>query len=152
MSSAADKALPYVISVLFVGAVLSPYVPSEQPDSFPLSTYPMFSFQKDRKATIEHVVGKTSDGRELFIPPGLVANDEVLQARATLHRTVRRGRAATRKLCQEVAERLKGESGELAQIEVLEVRRATYDSIDYFTHDAPPIRSRVFARCPVTRS
>jgi len=151
VSTAADKALPYLISALFIGAVVSPYLESEPKDSFPLSTYPMFSFQKDRKATLEHVVGLTPDGRELFIPPRLIANDEVLQARATIHRTVRRGRLATRKLCAEVAERLRGESGELGTVTTVEVRRATYDSVEYFTKHAPPTHSKVFARCPVTR-
>lgn len=152
MSDLASRALPYGVSLLVLGAVVSPALSSTPTDGFPLSTYPMFSHGRtDPMATMNHVVGRTTAGVEHPIPPRLVANDEVLQAKAVVDRAVRQGAATQRELCVAVADRLRTETGELAEVTSVEVRSATYDSVKYFTEDAPPVKTKVFAQCPVPR-
>jgi hypothetical protein len=150
VSAAPPVLLPYVVTAGFVLAVASPYLTRQPKDGFPLSTYPMFADNKDRMTTMQHLVGVTADGAEVFIPPHLVANDEVLQARATIDRATREGRLSQTRLCEEVAARVAHEPS-LAGVVRLELRKSTYDSFHFFLEHAPPTKMRKFTACDVKR-
>jgi hypothetical protein len=137
--------------------VISPAIARAPEDSFPLSTYPMFSHgRKDATVTVDHAVAIGEDGREDPVPPRLVGSDEVLQARATIGRAARRGAREARALCAAIAERVRA-SGELGAARHVEIRTTKIDAVAWFAaagDDAPPpepLSVKRHARCEVPR-
>ena len=116
-------------------------------DSFPLSTYPMFSRPRGQPLIYQMVAVNRSSERQ-SLPPHLVANAETLQASAALQRAVATGQLAT--LCQEVASRVASDP-EFAATSRLEIRAVRYNPISYFVDGRLPIESRRLHRCMVTR-
>lgn len=138
-----------LVSLVFVGLTVAPALPAEPHDSFPLSTYPMFSIV--RKASWIHVVvGFDADGEEYKIPPRFIANLEVMQAAQTIRREVRAKRADA--LCEEVAARV-GDASRFDALVRLEVQSRKFDPHRYFVAEdgREPLRLKRRARCEVTR-
>jgi hypothetical protein len=122
---------------------------AREQDSFPLSSYPMFSSVRT-KPWISIVVGRDAQGEQRPIPPRLVANAEVMQAAQTIGNAVRRKQAG--QLCERVAERIAGEPA-WADVVSVEVQSRQFDPFTYFTSDEgrTPLRVRRRARCEVPR-
>ncbi len=139
-----------IVSVVFVIAVMLPVLGDTRSDSFPLSTYPMFSGLRDSIASIDHVVGFAGDGSRTVMPPESVANDEVLQALAIIRGAVRQGPEATERLCQQAA--LWVYESRWENIETVEVLTDRFDSLAYFDGDKGPMSSVLHARCVVEES
>lgn len=136
-----------IVSLLFVAATLSPALREPPRDSFPLSTYPMFS-SVPKRAWLDVIVGFDEAGNEHKIPPQLVANFEVMQAAQTIRLAVRQRRAP--QLCAEVAARVAADP-DFDHVTSLEVQRRKFDPLTYFT--TPPDERRLDlrrrARCEV---
>lgn len=143
-----ERAYGYVVSALLLGAVVYPLQTEPPRDSFPLSTFPMFSKSRPAFITIGHVVGVGADGQTLPIPPDLVASGEVLQAKVAIHNTIQRGRRATQQLCAEVTARIAADP-DYAWVVSVEVRTDRYQVAGYFSGARKPVWSRTHARCPV---
>ncbi len=126
--------------------VLLPLTWDLHDDSFPLSTFPMFSGRKRATGTIDHVVLLFADGRGRVAPPHLLGTDEVMQAAATSARAVRGGRAASTRLCQFVARRAARDPA-FRGLSHVEVRSDTYDAVGFFAGRTRPLHSRTLARC-----
>lgn len=141
------RAPALIFSVLVIAATLSPALREPPRDSFPLSTYPMFS-SVPKRAWLDVVVGFDAAGNEHRIPPQLVANVEVMQAAETIRLAVRQRRAP--QLCAEVAARVAIDP-DLDDVVRLEVQRRKFDPLTYFT--SPPserlLDLRRRARCEV---
>jgi hypothetical protein len=137
-----------IVSAALTAAVFAPVLRDPPRDSFPLSTYPMFTAPRER-VWVHVVVGLDAQGGELRLGPAALATDEVMQASQTVARAVRRGKKARRALCAEVAARVP----ELApRIVRVEVRSLQFDSVGYFTRpDEGPLQSKRRARCAVVR-
>ncbi len=148
MSSPAAAVYAYAVSAIVLGAVLAPAFRAPTYDSFPTSSYPMFARDRAREATVAHVVAISDDGRHRPIPPPLVANDEVLQAAATIHAALRRNKAM--KLCLDVAERVALDP-DWTEFTWLEVTRDRYDVITYFEGETKPKGRDIRARCRIKR-
>jgi hypothetical protein len=132
-----------------LGLTLSPLLRSRASDSFPLSTYPMFSQgRREPTAVVERAVGVTEGGARRPIPPRLVGSDEVLQARAIVARTAARGAGAARALCKDIAARLPATEG-FADVAWVELRTDTFDAVAFFAGREEPSASKVHARCKV---
>ena len=154
-ASSADPGLPapsplfrplaLLASLAFVGLTLSPALRDPPRDSFPLSTYPMFSTVRG-PSWIHVVVGYDAQGEEHRIPPQLVANFEVMQAAQTIRRAVRAKRA--KQLCAEVAARVVTDT-DFAALVYLEVQSRRFDPARYFTTEdgQTPLEQRRRARC-----
>ena len=140
----------YIVTVVIVIAVMLPVFGDPRNDSFPFSTYPMFSGLKDSTASIDHVVGVAGDGSRTVLPPESVANDEVLQARATIRQAVRQGPDAAERLCQQAAVWVYESRWE--KIETVEVLTDRFDTLAYFNGDKSPMSSVLHARCVVEES
>jgi hypothetical protein len=138
-----------LISALVIAATIWPALREPPRDSFPLSTYPMFSTVRERP-WIDIVIGFEADGSERRIPPKLIANAEVMQAAQTVSKAIRRKQ--TRQLCRRVAARV-GESPEFADVVRLEVQSRQFDPRRYFTSESgtKPLRLRRRAKCEVAR-
>jgi hypothetical protein len=128
-------------------AVFWPMV--RQVDGFPLSNYPMFSRAREPEAQVFHVVGFSAHGHHRPVPPEMLGTEEVMQAHQTV-RLAMRNRAASLELCEEVASRLRT-ARRWDDVEALEVRMDVYDTIAYWQGDRSARRTRVSARCEVSR-
>jgi hypothetical protein len=108
-------------------------------DSYPLSTYPMFSNRRSTAESVDTAV-LIRDGKLRRLSPSLIADtDEVILAAATVKRAIAAGTAAT--LCTEIAERVGGRG----EIEVVTER---FDSVRWYEGDKEPLSRTVHARCP----
>ena len=141
-----ERAWAYLVALGALGAMLWP-LRSGARDSFPLSTYPMFASQRGTPVLFA-AVAVTRDGEERSIPAALVASGEVLQTKVLIQRTVERGRAAVRELCERTAEKLAREPADLAAVEIV---RRRYDPIEYFESGPRPIERELLFRCPIVR-
>ncbi|HET9477677.1 MAG TPA: hypothetical protein VFP63_09330 [Dehalococcoidia bacterium] len=139
-----DRARAYLVSIAFAAAVALPVLGSTESDSFPLSTYPMFSGRQSAEADIPHAVAITEGGERRVLPPDAILNDEVIQAFETLRQAIADGPEATHALCERIAARA-GRPGDVA----VEIVTDRYDAIRYFEGDEKPLRSTVHASCKV---
>jgi hypothetical protein len=144
-----SRSYAYVVSAGMLGLTLAPLFRGA--DSFPLSTYPMFSYgQRDPMTTVERAVGVGAGGARRPIPPRLVGSGEVLQAKATVAHSIRLGGAAARALCRDIAERVSSNQA-FADVVSVEIRTDTFDAVAFFNGHEAPVSSRVHARCKVAR-
>ncbi len=145
----------YVVWIALLGIVVMPVIrnqPERRYDSFPCSSYPMFAHtRKTTKTVVHHAVGYTEDGERRRLPPKLVANDEVLQAAATIRNAIRRGGRRSRALCRKIARNVVAASPAYDQVVRVEIVTDHYDCIEYFAGDIAPKRSKVHAKCLVDR-
>jgi hypothetical protein len=151
--SAAERREPLVawtVSALFLGAILWPMAQTPPRDSFPLSTFPMFARARPPVVDIDHLVAVGNAGQRRIVPPQLVVRGEVLQSKALIDATVRRGRRASLELCRAVAARLAEDPG-WSNVVRLELRRDRFDVLAYFAGERTPLQQRVHARCRVPR-
>lgn len=138
-----SRVAPYVISLVFIAAVAYPMFGSTRDDSFPLSTYPMFSGRQSPVADIPHAIAVSEDGERSVLPPAAVFNDEVIQALQTLRQAIAAGPEASMDLCRRIA----GRAGEdAARVEIVTDR---YDAVRYFEGDKASLASTLHAACEV---
>jgi hypothetical protein len=143
------RARAYAVSALVLGAVLYPLSWPNGRDSFPLSSYPMFA--RNRRSAQLHAVYAVAleqGGARHYVPPGLVANREVLQARAVLERAAAGGKQGAAALCRTLADRVRDADGGLGRAVTVRVVKASHDALRYF--DTGELgKERVLAECPV---
>jgi hypothetical protein len=113
-------------------------------DSYPLSTYPMFSTRRTAVSTVNTAVA-VGDGVDRLSPELIAATDEVIQAAATVSDAIARGE--TDALCEDIAARVAtgGPTGATA-IEVVSER---FDAVAWYDGNRQPLGRVVHARCPV---
>jgi hypothetical protein len=139
-----------VVIVAVIAGLLIPLSWERGRDSFPLSPFPMFSRAlKDASLSIDYAVAVSPSGAEEFIPPSLVANFEVLQARATLANAVRRGPKAATALCESIAKRV-AEDDDFADAFEVRIVHADMDAVAYLRGEGEG-RRRPVALCKVPR-
>ena len=149
--AARDAFWAYLLSgAMLVGLLYPASQDPKEVDSFPFSTYPMFSFRRQAPA-IPHVIGYDRDRQRRRLPPEVVvANGEIMQAAVTVDRAVYQGPKATRALCLHVAARV-AERRELAEVLVVSVITDVYDPVVYFMDGPTPIKSYRHQVCRVNR-
>jgi hypothetical protein len=148
-----SRPLVYAVSLAALATVLYPILLDPQDpsqDDFPLSTYPMFSYNKPRTATVTSALALAPDGVERPVPPVLVATSETMQAFRTLSKSVRAGPHEASQLCQAIAGRI-AQSGdpEFADAQQVALVTLTVDSIRYLGGDRTPLQREEHVRCPV---
>ncbi len=137
------RLVPYVIASAAVVAVLIPVLRPDAGDSYPISSYPMFTADRDREETIATAVALTRNGEIERLSPKLIAGtDEPVHAASTVSRSIRRGN--TDALCDEIATRVEGDPA----IVEIEVRAETYDTVAWF-ETGEPIDVETHSRCVV---
>ena len=138
-----------LVTLALAAAILSPLARARGWDSFPISSYPMFS-RGDLGTVNElaHVVLVGADGARRPAKPALVGSPEPMIAMSIARTHVDRG--AGRELCAAVAERAREHTDAVA----VEVVTSVFDTRRYFS-DAPgaraPLERTVVARCEVPR-
>ncbi len=144
------RSLALLVSFVFVALTLWPALRDPPTDSFPLSTYPMFSSVR-KTGWVHVVVGYDAAGDEHKIPPPLVANFEVMQAAETIRRAIRGKRA--KQLCEEVAARAAA-NPDFAMLERLEVQSRRLEPLSCVTSEAgrTPSKIKRRARCQLPQA
>lgn len=137
------------VSTLLLGAVLVPLTWDAGVDSFPLSSYPMFSHGRtSSESSITHVVAIGADGTRTLVPPHEVASSAVMQTLVTIQQSVHAGPASARRFCREIAERLtRSNDARLRASVSIEIETARIDSIRYLAGDTEPLSRELHARC-----
>jgi hypothetical protein len=123
-------------------AIVSPLVRDRAWDSFPISSFPMFSRgDLGTRVRMGHVVFVDQDGKRRPAPPSMVGSPEPMVAKNIVENALARDEASG--LCERIAGR--APSG----VEV-EVVVSVFDTTRYFT-DPTPLERTVRARCKSSR-
>jgi len=140
----------WLVSAGVLALVAFPLTQGPRYDSFPWSSFPMFAHGRaDAITSVDQLLAVSRDKSRRPVPPRLVANDEVLQAAATLRIAIRRGRKTAVALCRQVAARV-AEDPEWADVVRLELVTVKFDALRYFAGDtAPEGKPKLRARCKV---
>jgi len=129
-----------LFAAVLVLSVAAPVLRSPASDSFPLSTYPMFSLARPAETTVNSAVAYDSADARLTLSPRVVGGSvEVIQAAGTLAQAINAGTADA--LCREVL------ANAPDRVVTIEIVTETYDVVAYFDGDEDPLRRTVHARC-----
>lgn len=141
------RAWSYAFSAAIIAAVLWPAFGSVHGDSFPFSTYPMFSGRQSAEVSIAHVVAVDAAGNAEALPPEALGSDEVIQAFETVRQAVRQGDASVAALCADAADWARDHREDAVSITVL---TDTYDGVAYFDGKTEPTASVTHETCEVS--
>jgi hypothetical protein len=141
----------YAVIVVILGATVYPVSWPLGRDSFPLSSYPMFSRRLPTAGmTVQYAIGVDAGGGRHHLAPELIANDEVLQARAVLAHAVGRGRAGVDALCTHIAGRV-ARTKRLRHVIEVRIVTGNHDAVAYLTGRDRVGKERLHGRCPIQR-
>jgi hypothetical protein len=143
-----ERAWAIAFSTGLLALVFVPVVTNT--NGYPLSNYPMFSGHRDTSVRIVHVIAHSRTGDHRPVPPRLLDTPEIMQASQTAVVAAKTPEGAT-ELCTLVAANVAGAGERWSDVDVLELRADRYDSVRYWQGERKPLRSKVFARCPVMR-
>lgn len=118
-------------------------------DSFPLSTYPMFSEDRKGRVTVPHIVGITADGSRVLPHYRHFGAGGLNQVRKQVAKALRDGRASA--IAQTYADSLARRPRTEAEKDIVEVRvvRSRFLFDDYFAGNTHPKKEVIHARCAV---
>lgn len=135
--------------LVLVLVIVYPFARSWRWDSFPVSSYPMFSRgDVGSDVSLQQALMVSPDGSRRPVSPTLVGSPEPMVAMRLVHLAVVRGTAD--ELCRQIAARVGGTRGDTRNDAVeVEIASSTFDARHYFTVSREPIRRTIAARCPV---
>lgn len=107
-------------------------------DSYPLSTYPMFSSRRTSSERVDTAVRVVDGVTRRLTPIDIAGTDEVIIAAVVVSNSIRRGEAD--RLCAEISGRFDG----VGRIEIVTER---YDALRWYEGDRVPISREVHAVC-----
>ena len=141
------------VSLVLSLATLSPLLTSPSNDSFPFSTYPMFSHRKSvPKLTLVQAFGVDADAKRSVLGPKITAgNEEVISALVTLKKGVAGSRDRKEAFCQTIAQRVVASGSKYAGVSKIELARSTFDTLRYFESSRVPTKTKRLHSCTVER-
>ena len=144
------KWIATTISITLMVAVLAPVAENwkaRPSDDFPLSYYPMFSFEKSDRQRVTYLIAHDSGGGRHLLPYQFAGRGGMNQVRRQMNKLVDRGQAS--RLCRSVASRVT-RSGDLPKDLVnIQVVTGTFLMTDFFAGNRVPVSESVRAHCPV---
>lgn len=141
----------YLVFATVAVAVAYPLTWPRGRDSFPLSSYPMFSRKlPTAEFSLRYAIGVSADGTRHHLAPELVANEEVLQASAVLSRAVRGGKRAVAQLCRHIARRVSADN-DLADVDHVRIVTGRHDAVAYLTGRDRVGKEKLHGQCKVAR-
>lgn len=151
--TASSKWAAALLSVVLMTAVLFPVTQNwvdDPRDDFPLSYYPMFSFEKGDRQRVTYLVGFGADGNRVLLPYQYAGTGGMNQVRRQMNKLLERGQAL--RLCRSVASRV-ARSGDLpVGIHTVEIVTGTFFMTQFFGGNKVPVSENVRAQCPVQRA
>lgn len=151
----AGKVLATLFSVLVIGAMLSAVLQNWQArprDSFPLSYFPMFSYEFDELQTEHYLIGRDALGNRHAIHYNNIApgGSVVRIRRETVRAMVKRGQS--KQLCQDASQRIAERNPRsLRSVVSLEVMTGTFSLSEYLQGNKTPASEKVQATCSIRR-
>jgi hypothetical protein len=141
------KVIVAIVSVAIVAATLEPLVRNPVDDGYPLSTYPMFAYERGRTITLAYPIGMTTAGERRVLEPELLGTHEVLQAVMVVDGAVASHEADA--LCRRIAIAVAAEPAH-ADVDVVRIVHGTHDTVDLVVDGAlgPELD---YTRCVVPR-
>ena len=134
------------VTVAAAVAMLLPPLRDPPRDSFPLSTYPMFSWVVEPVRWVDLAVGLDVAGADVTLDPDAIGGtDEVIVAGSTVRQAVRNGRSD--ELCREIAERVADDGP--SSVTAIEIRSDQIDARRWYDGDRTPLDRAVRASCEV---
>lgn len=116
-------------------------------DSFPLSTYPMYSRARPAEVTIPSAIGFDRDGSEHRLTLQVIGgSDDPLIVAGELRTAIARGRAPDR--CPAIAERASESLADLDLVRI-EVVMERHDVVAQVTGESSLRDRRVYAECSI---
>jgi hypothetical protein len=141
-----------VISLVVLGAVIAPIGQNwmaEPHDDFPLSYYPMFSFDKSDRQRVTYLIAHDAGGGRLLLPYWYAGQGGMNQVRRQMNKLVERGQSS--RLCRSVASRA-ARSDDLPKTLVnVQVVTGTFFMTEFFTGNRMPASENVRATCAIQR-
>jgi hypothetical protein len=144
-----SEAIPRSVRALAWGAVAATVVVvaavplALDRDSFPLSTYPMFSSRRSSTESVDTAILIDASGRTTRIHPRDIAGtDEVILAAVTVSDALRDD--TTELLCGDIVARLGPGAPEGAQVQIV---TEVYDAIEWYRGDRTPLSTVVHTSC-----
>jgi hypothetical protein len=149
---ASRKWVASALSLVILAAVVAPVFENWKAtpsDDFPLSYYPMFTFEKSDRQRVTYLVAHDSGGGRLLLPYWYAGLGGLNQVRRQMNKMVDRGQAS--RLCRSVASRV-ARSEELPKDLVnIQVVTGTFLMTEFFAGNHDPVSESVRAHCPVLR-
>lgn len=139
-----------LLTAAVVLVLASPALLPDRRDSFPLSTFPMFSSLIEPIVDIDYAIGLDEGGNDITLDPETIAGtDEIIIAGSVVSQAVRGGETALAPLCSAIATRVSSGSRE-SSIVGIEIRTDRLDAVAYFAGDELPIERVAHWVCDVS--
>ena len=141
-----------VISLVLLGAVIAPIGQNwmaEPRDDFPLSYYPMFSFDKADRQRVTYLIAHDADGGRFLIPYWYAGQGGMNQVRRQMNKLVERGESS--RMCRSVASRAARSDDLPKNLVNVQVVTGTFFMSEFFTGDRVPATETVRATCAIQR-
>jgi hypothetical protein len=143
-----DRRARILVTAGVVGALVGPVIIDR--DSFPLSTYPMYSRTRGEAVTLATAQAVDSEGAASTLSLGVIGDsDDPLIVAGELRRALREGRADAR--CIEIADRAKDWAGLPDGAVAIEVVAERHDVVARVSGAASLLERTVHARCEIER-
>ena len=150
--AASPKWAASLLSIVILGTILFPIAQNWQEaprDDFPLSYYPMFSFEKTDRQRVTYLVVYDHASNRFLLPYWYAGLGGMNQVRRQINKLVDRGQAP--RLCRNVASRV-AKSGDLpANLNAVEVVTGSFQMSQFFAGNRTPVSESVRAHCSVPR-
>lgn len=144
-----SRALAYGLGLSVALATLAPALSNPTADSYPFSTYPMFTARRET-AWVHQALALRGGARTVLPPSVVTGGTEVMQAAATLKRAVEADRDGRQRLCRDVARRAaKAARAGAEPLDGVELVASEFDTVGYFTGRREPVSRRVLVTCSV---
>lgn len=151
LSKRAALVIMFLVALLFAYPGLRNLFAEEERDSFPVSTFGMFSLKRPEVHSIPYIRGITKDGEFQIIRSGYIAPGGMNQNLHRLSRLQRGPREGVREECRRVAENI-SRRRRYADVRRLEIVRGYYrPEVLFGQRESTPESERVYARCKVNR-
>lgn len=140
------------VSLVITALVLSPAFGDPKEDSFPLSTYPMFSHGRPNPdLVLTQALAVFPNGDRKPLPPKLATgNEEVIQAMRMILDETYGGQERAKSFCRDVVDRInRSSSPRWKDAIAVEIARSHFDTVAYFEKAPEPLSRRTLQRCPV---
>lgn len=142
--ASARRAPAYAAGLVALIAVVFPALRPHPHDSFPLSNYPMFSYQRSRVNALPTAVAITPTGEVERLSPSLISGGyEPVRAFAVVEAAIAADDADA--LCLEIRERIV-RNPKNAGVRV-QVVTEVHDTVAWFDGQKDPLERRVHAEC-----
>lgn len=154
MSGASQLWLGAAVSLALTGLVGWPALLDPSEDSFPLSTYPMFSHARtDPSLVLTQALAVMPDETRKPLPPKLSSgNEEVIQSMRIIADNTHGGSKRAEQFCRDIASRVRATNrSPWSETVAIELARTHFDTVAYFEEAPVPLDRRILHRCPIAR-